>query len=1016
MKKSVFISYSTKDRETAAKVKKVLEAYGILVTIDSESLDPGKDIRAFIDQAIRETDVTLSIVSKNSLLSDWVALETVVSLMAEKFLDQKQFIPCFIDEEFLKKDCLTEAIRLIDQEIDDFDQQIIKALEMRTDLTDLNNIRARKLDLRNNLSKILNHFREILTLDIREPLFDENIWKIIRAIDPEAGRNLHHRYLHWLREEWIKNELKYTELSGRTQRRAELRNLFRRVPGEKTGIGKRFAPEVRPERLEPFDDAVAEIRTLRRAVLLGDPGSGKSTTLWKLAEQLCDAALGDPQAPLPVLVRLGFWTEATETLTDFITRQSGPLPAPIEQLLREKRVAILLDGMNELPTGQWKAKYAEIRHFLASNLDLIAVVSCRELDYTVDLGLSRIVILPLDPLRIRHFVEDYLGEKRGESLFWKLVGGDGRKIHQRFHSEFGSSLAEAEQTFWLARQLPKDTWFGQWDRWVALRDSPGSLLVLSRNPFMLNMICEIYDVPPHSLPENKGKLFHEFVEVLIKREIDSQRALPEEMEQLHEALAKLAYEMQINPSLPPTIEASADPEEEDDGSDSTDDSTTERDRALTSLRAARVREMIGERLLELAKSANLLSGEEEVRFAHQLLQEYFTAIYMEEEISSGRLEATQIWPAESWWERTNWEVATRLLAGLHTDDCSKVVNWVAAANPEVAAECVVLSGALLANATRKQLRKDWRARLTDLEREPDPRARAAVGRALGLTGWDNRPGVGTVPVEIDGQTIHLPDFEPAWIDIPAGEFTCGDPDESDNPPRKETLPAFRISRYPVTFAQFQTFVDDPEGYRNQERWFEGLAADEDDRKLEDQYVRIEGRAYANAPRDTVNWYQAVAFCRWLSWRLGGPYDLQNVHQWLVRLPTELEWERAARGTEGRVYAYGDEFDAARANTRETGIGQTSAVGIFPHGATPEGLMDMTGNVWEWCLNEYEKPLGEPTGIELGGDAARLVRGGSWDNDRGDARAACRGNDHPAVRSNYGGFRVDCGLRPPSPGL
>ena len=81
--KTVFISYSSKDKETAAKVKTVLEANGIDVTIDSESLVPGRDIRAFIDKSIRETDVTLSIVSKNSLLSDWVAPETVDSLMAE---------------------------------------------------------------------------------------------------------------------------------------------------------------------------------------------------------------------------------------------------------------------------------------------------------------------------------------------------------------------------------------------------------------------------------------------------------------------------------------------------------------------------------------------------------------------------------------------------------------------------------------------------------------------------------------------------------------------------------------------------------------------------------------------------------------------------------------------------------------------------------------------------------------------------------------------------------------------
>ena len=149
--KTVFISYSSKDKETAAKVKTVLEANGIDVTIDSESLVPGRDIRAFIDKSIRETDVTLSIVSKNSLLSDWVALETVDSLMAERLLDQKQFIPCFIDEEFLKNECLTEATRLIDEKIANLDHEIITAMGLMTNPVDLQAIRTRKLDLRHNL-------------------------------------------------------------------------------------------------------------------------------------------------------------------------------------------------------------------------------------------------------------------------------------------------------------------------------------------------------------------------------------------------------------------------------------------------------------------------------------------------------------------------------------------------------------------------------------------------------------------------------------------------------------------------------------------------------------------------------------------------------------------------------------------------------------------------------------------------------------------------------------------------
>lgn len=114
---TVFISYSQKDKEVAAKVKATLEANGIKVTIDSESMAAGGNIREFIDQAIRDTQVTLSIVSKNSLSSDWVALESVESFAAEKYLKEKEFIACYIDEEMYRDEFQIEAVDALDEQI-----------------------------------------------------------------------------------------------------------------------------------------------------------------------------------------------------------------------------------------------------------------------------------------------------------------------------------------------------------------------------------------------------------------------------------------------------------------------------------------------------------------------------------------------------------------------------------------------------------------------------------------------------------------------------------------------------------------------------------------------------------------------------------------------------------------------------------------------------------------------------------------------------------------------------------
>ncbi len=251
----------------------------------------------------------------------------------------------------------------------------------------------------------------------------------------------------------------------------------------------------------------------------------------------------------------------------------------------------------------------------------------------------------------------------------------------------------------------------------------------------------------------------------------------------------------------------------------------------------------------------------------------------------------------------------------------------------------------------------------------------------------------------------LPDID--WVEIPGGEFRYGDNSQRAASPQKFSLPTFYISRYPVTYKQFQAFLDDPEGYANPQ-WFEGLAANDDNRRMNEQYFK-----FSNHPRETVNWYQAIAFCRWLSWRLGGKFDLEKVADWAVRLPTEFEWEKAARGTDGRIYPYKGDYDPARGNTHDTGIGQTSAVGIFPNGASPYGVMDMSGNVWEWCLSDYQKPEPDAGKENLRSNASRPLRGGSWNDNQDFARAVCRYYVNPYVRVNFTGFRVVSVVGPPS---
>ena len=159
----------------------------------------------------------------------------------------------------------------------------------------------------------------------------------------------------------------------------------------------------------------------------------------------------------------------------------------------------------------------------------------------------------------------------------------------------------------------------------------------------------------------------------------------------------------------------------------------------------------------------------------------------------------------------------------------------------------------------------------------------------------------------------------------------------------------------------------------------------------------------NRPRTNVDWYEAVAFARWLSAQLGDE----------VRLPTEEEWERAAGGREGREYPWGAEYESGRANIDETArwggekvgewfLEQTTAVGVYPHGASPEGVLDLSGNVWEWCLNRYDQP--ERIQPDTSGQT-RVLRGGSWSAPAAGARASLRDSSHPDYRYYFVGFRL-----------
>jgi formylglycine-generating enzyme required for sulfatase activity len=229
--------------------------------------------------------------------------------------------------------------------------------------------------------------------------------------------------------------------------------------------------------------------------------------------------------------------------------------------------------------------------------------------------------------------------------------------------------------------------------------------------------------------------------------------------------------------------------------------------------------------------------------------------------------------------------------------------------------------------------------------------------------------------------------------IPGGTFVMGsnDGNPSHQPEHRVPVTDFYLDRWPVTNAEYKQFVDatdhpvpnydvswcDTEGYN----W--------------DAKTRMYPEGKADHPVVLVTWQDAMAYAAW-------------AHK---RLPTEAEWERAARGLEGGRYPWGEEFQAGCCNCKEAGWGTTSPVGYFsPDGDTPEGLVDMLGNVWEWTNSLFwPYPYDADDGRESRqASGFRVLRGASWRNDANVVHCLSRLDGDFQFFSNVG-FR--CAVSP-----
>ena len=337
-----------------------------------------------------------------------------------------------------------------------------------------------------------------------------------------------------------------------------------------------------------------------------------------------------------------------------------------------------------------------------------------------------------------------------------------------------------------------------------------------------------------------------------------------------------------------------------------------------------------------------------------------------------------------------------------------------------------------------------------------PAQRLQVGDTLGRLGDPRFDEVQFgLPLSLHGE----PEKNLGFVHISAGKFLMGSEEDDEKaykderPQHSLELPEFYMARYPVTNAQYRFFIDaggyEKEKYWTPEGWAWREGANSDLSSIKDEDLR---KAYQNnldarplekrnlpywwndlqwgaptRPVVGVCWHESMAYSRWLGealQKLGAKkLDEDESQFWQgfasgrlqVTLPTEAQWEKAARGAEGLRWGWGNDWQEDHANTEELNLKETSSVGIFPKGRSPYGLLDMNGNIWEWTHSiwgkdvynaEYNYPYQAEDGRENeGGSDFRVLRGGSWINNNRNARSASRYGDDPDFYLNSFGFRV-----------
>jgi formylglycine-generating enzyme required for sulfatase activity/nucleoside phosphorylase len=757
---------------------------------------------------------------------------------------------------------------------------------------------------------------------------------------------------------------------------------------DKDGLGHGGAEISFDDALARASDALARVRDGRTCLaLIGDPGAGKTTLLRHLFRRVASGAVTGPVAHLrglhPVLVRLATVTDdelVARGLARIVARvaaeegypQAGPalLGRPGQLFL------FLLDGLDEVRDESTRERVcAWLNHEIDHWPGCAFVVTSRRAAWA------------RTPVLGARFLPVSVQGLRGDAIA-EYVGRWFHAVVRHFHMavdppEVIETLAN-QKTAALLEVLATPTW-----------RSSTRLLEMTANPLMLSTLC-LAHYNDTRLPDQRGELYERTLGLLIEvwtRERPGGPALRLETARL--VLQPLAYAMH----------------EQDRRELAIDEAAALVKTPLSQVPALRVVAPTPERFLDLVRDeCGVLMSRDlgRIEFIHLSFQEYLAACHV---AGLGLGPALADRAGAPRWEEVILLAMSRpgvfapfMTRALERGDldpallrqCLRETLQILPAPFEAAADRALArlrtpDGPLAAGELRRLFELVQGYDLPGLvERarsvlDSDDRAlRAAARKLVGLEDTTD-----TVPRE--GHPFVEPATGMTFVWIPGGSFLMGSSKKSGQPnydpgAHDDEVPAHRVqisgfwmSVYPVTNEQYARFVAEtahaaPESFT--------------DRRFNDPAQ----------PVVTVSWDDARAFTAWLTAKLAGL---------VARLPTEAEWEYAARGTDGRRFPWGNEppLDASRATFgQQYDTRRPAMVGHTPDGKSPFGVHDLAGNVWEWCLDVWADSYAE---IQAG-YWSRVVRGGSWDLGARLLRSAFRGRRDHGYRDWSLGFRVVCG--------